>query len=48
MRIYVDNSDAELKHSIEDLQEENAALRNRVEMLEAAFKLIPKGNHETH
>ena len=37
-----------MKHSIEDLQEENAALRNRVEMLEAAFKLIPKGNHETH
>jgi len=24
------------------------ALRKRVDMLEAAFKLIPKGNHETH
>ena len=40
MRIYTDNADAILQHEIDNLSDENAALRGRVEMLEAAFKMM--------
>lgn len=46
VQYYIDATEKRVMHHVEELQKDNAALRKRVEMLEEAFKLMPKGGKQ--